>query len=106
MFLLINYYTLVIVVYSSNFLFLIKKNSQILITISFFLNQRDESTTLTYACIEHVRSLAGRNLDDEGTVIRRTVDNSGLSTNVSNFLDIHVEGSLRSKSLRMPEIPT
>lgn len=62
--------------------------------------------TLTYVCIEHVRSLAGRNLDDEGIVIRRTVDNSGLSTNVSNFLDIHVEGSLRSKSLRMPEIPT
>lgn len=39
------------------------------------------------------------------TTVRRSIDNSDLPTNVSNFLDIRIEGSFRSKSLRMPEIP-
>lgn len=39
------------------------------------------------------------------TTVRRSVDNLGLPTNVSNFLDIRIEGSFRSRSLRMPEIP-
>jgi len=37
--------------------------------------------------------------------IRRSVNNSSLP-NVSNFLDIRIEGSFHLRSLRMPEIPS